>query len=523
MSLQSSTPSHLLRRAQEAIAADALDEAAAALQQILDRQSDNAMIAAALARIHLKRSDIEAHDVAIAAAIRLAPDADHLKLRAALACPPMMSSVAEIQRLRGRTMDRLAALERESLSIPHPLRDLPTLTYHFVYHGLDDRPLHEAVGRILAAASPGLRAVAPHTLQPRQPGPIRLGIFSPHLKDHTIGQLFRGTIAKLDDRFTRATIFCEDRVDDAALQIAQTADEIALIPRSLATARAKIAALQLDVLLFLDVGMDTLTHFLAHARLAHRQCTTWGHPITTGLSTIDAFLSMDDLEPDGGAPYSEQLITQPAPHICFTPDIPPSATRAELGLPVGRLYGCPQALAKLHPDFDDILIDILDRDRAGTLVLHAGKTQRWKAALLARLEAKSPGIGRRIHWLTNMPRTAYIQTLAALSVMLDPTPFGGGNTTLESLAVGTPVVTLPPRFARGRIAYALCRRLGWTDGIASSPAEYAEIAVRLAHDPGPASATIRALAPQLFDNDEGVRQLGDRLAALAASPRHGEA
>ena len=84
--------------------------------------------------------------------------------------------------------------------------------------------------------------------------------------------------------------------------------------------------------------------------------------------------------------------------------------------------------------------------------------------------------------------------------------------------MGTPVVTMPPRFARGRLAYALCRRLGWTDGIASSPSEYAEIAVRLAHDPAPASATIRALAPRLFDNDEGVHQLGDRLAALAASP-----
>ncbi len=424
----------------------------------------------------------------------------------------MMHSRAEISRLRGRTMDRLAALERRRrLSIPHPQRDLPTLTYHFVYHGLDDRPLHESVARILARAAPGLRAVAPHTLLPRRPGPVRLGIFSPHLKDHTIGQLFRGTIARLDRRFTRAVIFCEDRVDAEAIQIAQTADELTLIPRDLATARAKIAAMELDILLYLDIGMDTLTHWLAHARLAHLQCTTWGHPVTSGLPTIDAFLSMDDLEPDGGAPYTERLITQPAPHICYTPQRPPPASREALCLPAGRLYGCPQALPKLHPDFDDVLIDILARDPAGTLVLHAGKTQRWQAALLARLEAKSPGIGRRIHWLHNMPRTAYIQTLAALTVMLDPFPFGGGNTTLEALAVGTPVVTLPPRLARGRLAYALCRRLGWTEGIARDATEYAELAVRLAHDPAEASRHILRSAPRLFDNAEGVDQLADRL------------
>lgn len=511
----------LLRRAQEAIASDALDDAAAALQSARLIRPDSADIAAALARIQLKRSDIEAHDEAIADAIRLAPNAAHLRLRAALACPPMMSSVAEIHRLRERTMERLAILQRQGIIIPNPQRDLPTLTYHFVYHGLDDRPLHEAVGKLLSSASPSLRGVAPHTMLPRRrKGPIRLGIFSPHLRDHTIGQLFRGTIARLDrQRFTRCLIFCENRVDEVATQIASTADEITLIPRAVAGARVKIAQMKLDILLHLDVGMDALSHWLAHARLAHLQCATWGHPVTTGLSTIDAFLSMDDLEPDGGAPYTEQLITQAAPHFDYTPEPHQPQDRAALGLPQGRLYGCPQTLFKFHPDYDDVLIDILARDPAGTLVLHAGRTQMWKTALLRRLEAKSAGISKRIHWLGNMPREAYIQTLAACSVMLDPFPFGGGNTTLEALAVGTPVVTMPPRFARGRLAYAFCRRLDWSDGIAQSPSEYAEIAVRLAKNPAPASAAIRAGSPRLFRNAEGVSQLADVLESAYRAPK----
>ena len=522
MQLQTPSPDHLLRSAQQALNADALDDAARLLQSATAMLPDNAELAAALARVHLKRNDIDAHDRAINTAIRLAPHLGHLRLRAALACPPMMTSRAEIQRLRGRTMDRLAQLKRQGITIDNPQRDLPTLTYHFAYHGLDDRPLHEAVGSLLATASPGLRAVAPHTLGPRgNPEKIRIGIFSPHLRDHTIGQLFRGTIARLDPaRFTRSLIFCQDHIDPVAIEIAESADQLTLIPRDLLQARSQIASLKLDILLHLDVGMDALSHWLAHSRLAHLQCTTWGHPVTTGLPTIDAFLSLDDLEPDGNAPYTERLITQSAPQLCYTPHRPSQPPdRDALGLPPGRLYGCPQTLFKLHPDFDDVLIDILDRDPQGTLVLHAGKTARWQAAVAARLEAKRPGISRQIHWMGNMARPQYIQCLAACAVMLDPFPFGGGNTTLEALAVETPVVTLPPRLARGRLAYAFCRRLGWSDGIASSPAKYAEIAVSLAHNPGPAAAAIRAGSPRLFDNDEGVQQLGDRLEAAFRSPQ----
>jgi predicted O-linked N-acetylglucosamine transferase (SPINDLY family) len=47
-------------------------------------------------------------------------------------------------------------------------------------------------------------------------------------------------------------------------------------------------------------------------------------------------------------------------------------------------------------------------------------------------------------WVASLSPQEYVSLLAAGDVMLDPFPFGGGVTTLESLAVCTPVVTLPP-------------------------------------------------------------------------------
>lgn len=60
--------------------------------------------------------------------------------------------------------------------------------------------------------------------------------------------------------------------------------------------RETVAALKLDVLVFGDVGMDALTTGLAHSRLAPVQVAFWGHPSTTGLSTVDYFVTSDLFE-----------------------------------------------------------------------------------------------------------------------------------------------------------------------------------------------------------------------------------
>jgi predicted O-linked N-acetylglucosamine transferase (SPINDLY family) len=308
-------------------------------------------------------------------------------------------------------------------------------------------------------------------------------------------------------------IFSESDLDARSVALAESsADEVVLIPRRLSRARALVSARELDVLWYPDLGMDSFTLYLTHARLARAQVTTWGHPNTTGVPTVDAFLSLDALEPERATPpYTETLLCQSAPNIYYTPHrLAGRPTRQSVGLPsAGTLYGCPQTLFKMHPDFDRALCGILDRDPRAVLVLHEGRTRRWRALFTQRLEALHPGAGRRIHWLQGMPRQRYIETLAALDVMLDPFPFGGGNTTLEAFAVGTPVVTCPPSLARGRLAAAFYARLGWRGAIASDTADYVSRAVRLATDPSARSAAVAAIrsgSAQLFENQEGVRQ-----------------
>lgn len=69
---------------------------------------------------------------------------------------------------------------------------------------------------------------------------------------------------------------------------------------TLESAHKTVAALKLDVLVYGDVGMDALTTGLAHGRLSPVQVAFWGHPGTTGLSTMDYFVTSDLFEGELG-------------------------------------------------------------------------------------------------------------------------------------------------------------------------------------------------------------------------------
>lgn len=66
--------------------------------------------------------------------------------------------------------------------------------------------------------------------------------------------------------------------------------------------------------------------------------------------------------------------------------------------------------------------------------------------------------------------------------MLDTYHYGGGSTSLQGLAVGTPIVTLPGNFQRGRHTYGYYKKMDYMECVASNPTEYIQLAVRLGTD-----------------------------------------
>src|SRR5205085_7556356 len=100
--------------------------------------------------------------------------------------------------------------------------------------------------------------------------------------------------------------------DPVCRALAASVQKFVLLPRDVAAARRMIETNPIDVLVFTDIGMDAMSYSLALARLAPVQCVTWGHPETTGLSTIDHFVSSEEMEaPAADAHYSERLVRLP--------------------------------------------------------------------------------------------------------------------------------------------------------------------------------------------------------------------
>ncbi len=363
--------------------------------------------------------------------------------------------------------------------------------FYLAYHGENNRELQIQLARMYLKRMPGLAMTAEHCVRKeRSPGRLRIGFISRFLCKHSIGATTRGLIDRLSrELFEVYALRITPAVDDETTQaLRASADRTVDLDQDLATARRQIAALELDVLFFQDIGMEQHSYLLAFARLAHVQCVSFGHPDTTGIPNMDYFISNDLFEPeDAQSHYSEQLfLLRDLPTLAYyyRPSLPKSPpSREKFGFAAAEtLYLCPQTLFKLHPDFDELLKGILTRDPTGVVVLIEGSFKEWSDTLRRRFRSAFPELAHRVRFVPRLAYGAFLELLAAADVILDTVHFNGMNTSLEAFALGQPVVTLPGAMQRGRHTQAMYRKMGVLDGIAKDPETYIDIAVRLGTD-----------------------------------------
>jgi len=431
----------------------------------------------------------------------------------ATALPVIYDSANELGRRRARLEQNIDALVADGVEIDTTDALVPT-SFFTPYQGRNDRELQEQLGRVYR----GVELCRKRDGGSSRTRP-RIGMLSAYFRDHTIGRLNVGRIEQLSrERFELVVLAVGRHDDPIAARMRARADSFVELPRKVAEARQMIAGQDLDLLLFTDVGMDALTYTLSFSRMAPVQCVSWGHPETTGSPCIDLFLSSELLEVAGAdTHYSERLVRRPT--LCTYYEDPAAeldpVDRVELGLSEeATLYLCPQTLFKFHPDFDAMLAAILERDPGGELALIKGRSPEWTDRLDRRLRHSLPEPSR-LRWLEPLSRPRYLGLLATADVILDPTHFGGGNTSYEALALAKPVVTLPSELLRGRITRALYAKAGYLDLVVESAKDYVDLAVALGTDPGrraQAEAGIAAVRNVLFEDEAEVRDFEGFLA-----------
>lgn len=340
---------------------------------------------------------------------------------------------------------------------------------------------------------------------------IRIGIISAHIQNQSVWQaIVKGWFQHLDkDRFELHVVFPETNADHetAVAKTLATSFEQGIKP--LKTWVQSILSKQLDILIYPEFGMNPTTAQLACMRLAPVQIATWGHPETTGLPTMDYYLSAAAFEEENAQQnYSEQLICLPNLGCYYTP-LEVTAREIDLGsLGIDShrpVMICPGTLFKYQPQYDHVFVDIARRLGDVQFVFFTyHRVPELSFKLSQRIAKKFADAGlsyehhaRFIPWQNT---SGFYYLMKHAHVMLDTIGFSGFNTAIQAVACDLPVVAYQGRFMRGKLASAVLKQMDMQAYIASNPSEYVDCAVRLVTD-------------QTFA-DHARRQMQDSMARL---------
>lgn len=489
--------------------------------------------------LYEKKYDIPAALACFDAALQYQPHQPLLRLKRALTYPVIIQDLADFERWAAAVPQVLRQALAQLRQQPLRLKNQGFTVLNSIYSGFfrlvyaNGLPLAwrqlfaELLSQLIAPS--GLAAPSlPRTPAASGARPAHLGII---MAPRSIWMSYVYVLAMvdtLDPEAFEVSLFCFgpqlEELFDARRphHIRNAATKSCVLQGSLEDNLALLRAAQLDIAWFTEPNWDFKQYFLAACRVAPVQCTSSMNAGSTGLATMDYFLSVAGFhQPGDQADFSEQLILWEA-LPCWMPQMifPEPAARADFGLaPDWHIYACLQNPRKFHPDFDALLAGILRADPRGHLVLVADPDAELAQQVSQRFQQTMPELMPRIWIFPALPNDRFLQLLQLSDVVLDTLYYGGGTTTYQTLAWGTPLITLPTPGLTGQATAALCRVVGFTEGIVDSAEAYVQKAVALAADPVSRlciQAELRQNAGRLFESPAVLTELQASLEQMLA-------
>jgi len=389
------------------------------------------------------------------------------------------------------------------------------------------RRAHLNYGRILRRHRPS----PPLAFPERRPGPLRIALISPDLRNHSCG-FFIEPYFEHHDR---------QRVELFAYHTNSATDALTARLKGFAAHWRHVVASSDEALAELvrkdnvDIAIDLAGHtrgeslVTMHLRAAPVQLTYLGYPNITGVDAIDARIvdSYTDpvhLEPPATdrAPGAETLIRIDPCFLCFRPPAnlpaitpPPSAVNNYI------TFGSCNAIQKLNHKVLTLWAGLLAAVPTSRLLLKANNLREERLRQEVTDRFVSLGLPRdRLELLGPLPdRNDHLNIYNRIDVALDPFPYNGTTTTCDALCMGVPVITLEGTVHASRVGVSLLTAIGHPQWIAKAPDDYITLAARLAAD-----VTLRAhlrqtlrqtlQASTLCDGPAFARRFTDALETL---------
>ncbi len=510
------------------------DDAVACFEKVSELRPDFADAQYSLG--HMFRDEDRVADAAIRfqRAIALRPDYPEARWSLAMAQIPQVYTAGEDPAVfRAAFTAELGELERWLGE--HPPADASGTVgvmqpFSLAYTEQPNRQLLERYGRLCSRLMADWQAKQGFPARPagRRGGALRVGVVSGHFRNHSVWHaVVKGWFQHLDrERFALDAYYLGSS-EDAETAFARSRS--AHFEGGVRNLRQWVETIQRgepDVLIYPELGMDPMALKLASLRLAPVQATAWGHPETSGLPTIDHFLSAQDMEPPGAQEnYSESLVA--LPHLGGYVESRPAQVEApafeSFGIDPGvPLLVCPGVPFKYAPQHDWIFPEIAARLGRCRLVFFAygshGLSEKLQSRLRGAFAARRLDFDRCVIFLPWQTNAAFHGWLARADVFLDTIGFSGFNTALQAVQRALPIVTREGRFLRGRLASGPLKRIGLQELVAASEQDYVDLAVRLVQDGGYSEhieGRMHEGGGALFGDLAPIRALEDFLASAA--------
>ena len=518
------------------------DAAIESFQQAIKIKPDIDYIYCNLGLVFRDVNKTEAAVQAFEQAVKLTPNYDMAKFGVCMSQLPIIySSVDEISFRRNQYQQHLQNLAKYYKLINQEERAKASEAvgtfqpFYLAYQGLNDRDLQRTYGEMIFQI---MSSRYPQNCQPLvlpnldKNQKVRIGIVSGFLSSHSNWKIpIKGWVENIDrSEFELFGYYTGDITDNSTVSAAKAFDKLVQGDRSVEEWCEVITKDKLHILILPEFGMDPMALKLGCLRLAPIQMTSWGHPETSGLPTIDYYLSSDLMEPENAQEhYTEKLVRLPNLSIYYIPLAiqPEEIKKPDIGLKEDDIFfWCCQSLYKYLPNHDDVFPSIAKELRNAKFVFIKNSSEEATEVFRQRLNHAFAALGldyqNHCLFLSTLNNKKFAGTTALADVFLDSIGWSGCNSTLESIAHNIPVVTFPGELMRGRHSLAILQMMGIKETIASNKAEYVQIAIRLGKDAKYRQHISQQVAEnkhKLYGDLKPVRALEDFILQLVNKPR----
>lgn len=355
-----------------------------------------------------------------------------------------------------------------------------------------DRVLEEHRRWARRFADPLTAAAAPHANDRSTARRLTIGYVSADFREHSVAHFISPIFAQHDRTRFRVIGYDNWPRSDATTERLRASTDAWRRIDSLddRTAAELIRSDGVDILV--DLSGHTLgNRLLMFARKPAPVQVSWlGYMCTTGMAAMDWRITDHHLDPPGASDgwYTERLMriicaAAFEPHPDSPPvNEPPSATRGFVR------FGSLNNYTKIGDEVIALWARILASLPSSRLLLVAmgGDDPQAHASVHERFErlATVAGVSSRVDVIGRRPLGEFLRLFHDIDIALDPFPYGGGTTTLHTLWMGVPVVTLEGESELSRSTSGMLNACGLPELVARSDDDYARIAVDLAGDAG---------------------------------------